>query len=49
MIVVLPAPVGPTIATFCPGLILAEKSFIIILSLLYPNLTFLNSTSPETF
>ena len=30
--VVLPAPVGPTIAIFCPGSILEEKCLIIGLS-----------------
>ena len=31
-IVVLPAPVGPTMATFWPGCTLAEKSLMMILS-----------------
>ena len=31
-IVVLPAPVGPTMATFCPGCTSAEKSLMMILS-----------------
>ena len=32
-IVVLPAPVGPTIAIFCPALTSAEKSWMTISSL----------------
>ena len=43
---VLPAPVGPTIAIFSPDFTSAEKFFIIILSGLYPNLTFLKLTFP---
>ena len=30
--VVLPAPVGPTMATFCPGFTAAEKSLMMTLS-----------------
>ena len=47
--VVLPAPVGPTIATFSPHFTEAEKPFMIILSELYPKCTSLNSTFPSTF
>ena len=44
----LPAPVGPTIAILCPDFIEDEKLLTIILSSVYPNLTFLNSTLPIT-
>ena len=48
--VVFPAPVGPTIAIFCPGLILAVKFLIVGLSFpSYLNSTLLNSISPLTF
>ena len=46
----MPLPVGPTKATFCPGFIWAEKSFIVA-SLLpsYVKHTSLNSNFPNTF
>ena len=46
--VVLPAPVGPTMATFWPALTLKEKSWMTSFSGEYPKDTFRNSTSPFT-
>ena len=46
MIVVLPEPVGPTMATFLPAGIFNEIFFNICLLSSYPKLTSLNSTSP---
>ena len=43
---VLPAPVGPTIAIFCPSFTVSLKSCIITLSSLYPNCTWSNVTLP---
>ena len=48
MMVVLPAPVGPTIATFVPGATLTEKSRMIGVFPSYEKHTLLNSTSPFT-
>ena len=44
--VVLPAPVGPTIATFCPGSTTVEKSLIMVRSGVYPKCTWSNTTLP---
>ena len=45
-IVVLPAPVGPTMATVCPGWTAAEKSWMMILFGSYPKRTWSKVTWP---
>ena len=44
--VVLPAPVPPTKAIFCPGFVLMSMSKSTCLALVYPKSTSLKSTSP---
>ena len=46
--VVFPAPVGPTMATFCPGSTTAENPWMISFPGLYEKRTSLNSTLPRT-